>query len=180
MNEWIKGGVEPPASKYPTGTEQGRVSIETLKNLFPTIPGYSFSHLYGKLQVVNFQESPPQKISSFAPYAVQMMRVNSDGNGLDGVVLPEVAIPIATYSGRNTRAAGFAQGELCHTLGSYMPFAKTRAEREASGDSRLSIQERYSDNADYQTRLRKVAQQLVGERLMLPADAKIYESFTLP
>jgi hypothetical protein len=109
-----------------------------------------------------------------------MMRVNSDGNGVDGVVLPEVAVPIATYSGRNTRAAGFAQGELCHTLGSYMPFTKTRAERDANGDSRLSIQERYSDNSDYQARLRKVAQQLVSERLMLPTDAKIYESFTLP
>jgi hypothetical protein len=61
-----------------------------------------------------------------------------------------------------------------------MPFTKTRAERDANGDSRLSIQERYSDNSDYQARLRKVAQQLVSERLMLPTDAKIYESFTLP
>ena len=180
MDKWIKGEMLPPESKYPTGSEQGRVSIETLKNMFPTIPGYAFSTLYGKLQVVNFQENPPKKISSFAPYAVQMMRVNSDGNGVDGVVLPEVAVPIATYSGRNTRAAGFAQGELCHTLGSYMPFTKTRAERDANGDSRLSIQERYSDNSDYQARLRKVAQQLVSERLMLPTDAKIYESFTLP
>ncbi|MCX7143048.1 MAG: alpha/beta hydrolase domain-containing protein [Proteobacteria bacterium] len=119
-------------------------------------------------------------MSALAPYAVMLPRVNADGNGIDGVVLPEVAVPVATYSGRNTRAAGFAQGELCHTLGSYMPFAKTEAERKANGDPRPSIAERYRDNADYQSRLLAVAQQLVQDRLMLVPDAEDYRASTLP
>ena len=122
----------------------------------------------------------PRPVSAYAPYAVQVMRVNSDGNGIDGVVLPEVAVAVATYSGRNTRAAGYAQGELCHTLGSYIPFPRTEVERLATGDPRLSIAERYRDNADYQTKLMQVAQQLVAERLLLPADAESYRSYTLP
>jgi len=107
-------------------------------------------------------------------------RVNTDGNSVDGVVLPEVAVPVATYSGRNTRAAGYAQGELCYTLGSYMPFAKTEAERKESGDSRPSIAERYRDDLDYQSRLVAAAQQLVQDRLMLASDVEYYRTLKLP
>ena len=180
LNLWIRDGTPPPTTRYPSGPAEGRVSIDTLRNMHPVIPGYPFSTLYGKLQVVDFQQNPPRPVSAYAPYAVQVMRVNSDGNGIDGVVLPEVAVAVATYSGRNTRAAGYAQGELCHTLGSYIPFPRTEVERLATGDPRLSIAERYRDNADYQTKLMQVAQQLVAERLLLPADAESYRSYTLP
>ena len=179
MEAWIRTGTEPPASRYPVGFEQGRVSLDTLRNTYPEIPGYRFSPLYGKLQVVDFTVNPPRAVSSFAPYAITFPRVNADGNGLDGVVLPEVAVPVATYSGRNTRAAGFAQGDLCHTLGSYMPFARTAAERKASGDPRPSIEERYRDDADYRARLMEHARKLVEARLMLEADGEGYASATL-
>ena len=180
LNLWIKDGTPPPATRYPSGPAEGRVSIDTLRNMYPVIPGYPLSPLYGKLQVVDFRQNPPRPVSAYAPYAVQVMRVNSDGNGIDGVVLPEVAVAVATYSGRNTRAAGYAQGELCHTLGSYIPFPRTETERLATGDPRRSIAERYRDNADYQTKLMQVAQQLVAERLLLPADADSYRSYMLP
>lgn len=180
MEAWVAHGTVPPASRYPAGPTEGRVSIDTLRNMYPAIPGYKFSPLYGKLQLVDFNQNPPGSVSALAPYAVMLPRVNADGNGIDGVVLPEVAVPVATYSGRNTRAAGFAQGELCHTLGSYMPFAKTEAERKANGDPRPSIAERYRDNADYQSRLLAVAQQLVQDRLMLVPDAEDYRASTLP
>jgi len=180
LEAWIRNGTPPPDSRYPAGPEQGRVSVDALRNAFPAIPGYAFSPLYGKLQLVDFSASPPRPVSAFAPYAVTFPRVNADGNGIDGVVLPEVAVPVATYSGRNTRARGFAQGELCHTLGAYMPFARTEAERRASGDSRPSIAERYRDQADYQARLMGVARKLVEDRLMLEADAQAYAGATLP
>ena len=180
LEAWIKDGTPPPASRYPAGTAEGRVSIDALRNMHPSIPGYPFSPLYGKLQLVDFSKNPPELISDFAPYAVRFMRVNRDGNGIDGLVLPEVATPIATYSGRNTRAAGFAQGELCHTLGAYIPFPRTQAEREATGDPRLSIAERYRDNDDYRAKLTEVARQLVADRLLLEEDAEIYRTYSLP
>ena len=180
MEAWVSSGTAPPASRYPAGAAEGRVSIDALRNMFPTIPGYQFSPLYGKLQVVDFTQNPPSLVSGFAPYAIMLPRVNTDGNSVDGVVLPEVAVPVATYSGRNTRAAGYAQGELCYTLGSYMPFAKTEAERKASGDSRPSIAERYRDDLDYQSRLVAAAQQLVQDRLMLASDVEYYRTLKLP
>ena len=180
MEAWVSSGTAPPASRYPAGAAEGRVSIDALRNMFPTIPGYQFSPLYGKLQVVDFTQNPPSLVSGFAPYAIMLPRVNTDGNSVDGVVLPEVAVPVATYSGRNTRAAGYAQGELCYTLGSYMPFAKTEAERKASSDSRPSIAERYRDDLDYQSRLVAAAQQLVQDRLMLASDVEYYRTLKLP
>jgi len=180
MEQWIRNGIEPPISRYPAGPEQGRVSIDTLRNAYPTIPGYQFSSLYGKLQVVDFKTNPPSAVSSFAPYAVMFPRLNADGNGVDGVVLPEIAVPVATYSGRNTRAAGYARGELCHTQGSYMPFARTAVERKANGDSRLSIEERYRDESEYRARLMTQARYLVAERLMLEADVERYANAVLP
>ena len=180
MEKWIRDGIEPPASRYPVGPEQGRVSVDTLRNAYPAIPGYQFSALFGKLQVIDFKKNPPSPVSSFAPYAITFPRLNADGNGIDGVVLPEIAVPVGTYSGRNTRATGFAKGELCHTLGSYMPFARTAEERKANGDPRLSIEERYRDEADYRARLMIQARRLVTERLMLEADAESYANVVLP
>jgi hypothetical protein len=180
MEQWVQNGIEPPTSRYPAGPEQGRVSIDTLRNGYPAIPGHQFSPLYGKLQVVDFKSNPPRAVSSFAPYAILFPRLNADGNGIDGVVLPEIAVPVATYSGRNTRADGYARGELCHTQGSYMPFARTAVERKANGDSRLSIEERYRDESEYRARLITQARYLVAERLMLEVDAERYANAVLP
>ncbi|MEE9146248.1 MAG: alpha/beta hydrolase domain-containing protein, partial [Candidatus Tectomicrobia bacterium] len=58
--------------------------------------------------------------------------------------------------------------------GSYLPFAVTRTEREAHGDPRLSLQERYSSQAEYVQQVDEVAQALVAERLLLPEDAARY------
>jgi len=180
MNAWIADGTEPPPSRYPASASEGRVSIDALRNMYPTIPGAPFSPAIGKLQLVDFTANPPRPISAFAPYAIGVMAVNGDGNAEHGVVLPEVAVPIATYSGRNTRAKGYAQGELCGTLGSSIPFARTAAERRDAGDPRLSIEERYKDENDYRDKLTSAARQLVADRLMLKEDADSYASYSLP
>jgi hypothetical protein len=64
--------------------------------------------------------------------------------------------------------------ELCDRNGTYAPFAKTRAERERSGDPRPSVAERYSSRLAYVTRIKAAADALVRERLLLPADAVRY------
>ncbi len=64
--------------------------------------------------------------------------------------------------------------ELCDRDGSYIAFAKTKAEREAAGDPRLSIEERYGSRADYVAKVKAAADALVAERLLLPADAAAY------
>lgn len=69
-------------------------------------------------------------------------------------------------AGRTTRKEGYAKGDLCSTSGAAFPFAKTVADRTATGDSRLSNEERYASEADYREKLKAVADQLIEQRLM--------------
>src|SRR5207302_1060153 len=82
--------------------------------------------------------------------------------------LPPIAVPLATYTGWNLYKT--QQSELCDRDGSYIVFAKTRAEREAAGDPRPSLEERYGSRAVYAAKVREAADALVRERLLLPAD----------
>jgi hypothetical protein len=52
-----------------------------------------------------------------------------------------------------------------------VPFAKTKAERVASGDSRLSLEERYKDHAGYVAAVRAAAANAVAKGFLLQADA---------
>jgi hypothetical protein len=102
-----------------------------------------------------------------------MPRVNADGNETAG--LPSVLhqTPLGTYTGWNVTAGGFFKGQPCGggLTGGFIPFAKTKAERLASGDPRLSLEERYGTQLGYMCR---VHQAIARERLrgmLLPADA---------
>ena len=97
--------------------------------------------------------------------------VDADGNELGGLRLPEIAVPLATYTPWNWRAAQIgAAGELADFRGSFLPFAGTRAEREAAGDPRPSLEERYVSREDYLGRYAEAAAVLVRERYLLAED----------
>ena len=104
-------------------------------------------------------------------YPVLVPVTDADGNAVAGIRLPVLAAPRATYTGFNPRAEGFGAGALCTNQGSAIAFAATRAEREARGDSRLSIAERWPDQAAYVAAVRASAERLVTERLLLAEDA---------
>jgi hypothetical protein len=119
----------------------------------------------------------PKGIISFEPprlghvYPALVPAVDADGNDRAGIHLPEIAVPLATQTGWNLRhprtGAAFA---LAGVVGSYFPFARTKAAREAAGDSRLSIGERYPERASYLGRIAEAALGLTRERLLLPQD----------
>ena len=99
-------------------------------------------------------------------------QVDVDGNDVAGIRMPAVEVPRATYLGWNHRRDGFAEGELCLNTGSYLPFAETRVEREASGDPRLSIEERYPTHEAYVDKVKEAVDRLLENRLLLEEDAK--------
>jgi hypothetical protein len=103
-------------------------------------------------------------------YTILVPKVDADGNDRPGIRIPQFQVPTATYTGWNTRAAGFRQGDLCGLNGMYLPFAKTRAERLATGDPRLSLAERYSSHSDYVSRIVSAAQRQRTERFLLQED----------
>jgi hypothetical protein len=104
-------------------------------------------------------------------YPVLVPQVDEDGNEIGGLRSTSILAPIATYTGWNYRRAGFAEGELCSLFGSTFPFATSRAEREMSGDPRLSLEERYGNHEGYVASVRAAADGLVADRYLLSEDA---------
>ena len=85
--------------------------------------------------------------------------------------MPAIEAPIATYSGWNYRAKGTgAEDQFSGEAGSIFPFARTKAQRTASGDSRLSMEERYTSREQYVGRAALAAQRLASQRYMLAED----------
>jgi hypothetical protein len=97
--------------------------------------------------------------------------VDADGNDLAGIRLPEVAVPLATYTGwnfRNPEIGGTSR--LVGNTGSYIPFTRKQADREARKDPRLSIEERYASRDDYLAKVRTAVDALVRDRYLLAED----------
>jgi hypothetical protein len=105
------------------------------------------------------------------PYANLVAAVDADGNELAGIRLPDLTVPLATYTGWNVRHPDIGgPGQTLSLIGSTIPFPATRAERQASGDPRQSIEERYPSKEDYLRRVQQVAEALVAQGYLLAED----------
>jgi len=98
-------------------------------------------------------------------------KVDADGNDVGGVPSVLRQAPLGTYTGWNIIASGFDKGKICLLNGSFIPFAKTKAERTASGDTRLSLEERYGNHSAYVDVVKAAAEKAVAERFLLREDA---------
>jgi hypothetical protein len=98
--------------------------------------------------------------------------VNKDGIDVAGVRLPDVAVPLGTYTGWNLMRD--VPKDECSAMGSFIPFARSKAERIAAADPRLSLEERYGTHSNYVKAVEAAVERLVSERLLLPEDAVAY------
>ena len=102
---------------------------------------------------------------------MRLPQVDADGNDTAGIRMPATAVPLATYTGWNLRAAGIgAPDELYSMTGSFIPFARTKAGRMKTGDPRLSVEERYASKQAYLNKVQAAAGGLVKERYLLERD----------
>jgi len=179
LDRWVTEGVAPPPTTFPNLKNHTLLPLAKVQASYPAIPGARFSPLYNKLQVLDTESMPPK--ASGREYPLFFPQVDADGNPQGGIVPPEIAVPIATYSGRNVRAESFSPGELCGLAGSYIPFAATKQERMANGDPRPSIEERYKNAQDYMEKRRHAVDALVQQGFILPEDAEaLARSMPLP
>ena len=111
----------------------------------------------------------PPRILGVVPTLVP--RVNEDGNETAGVPSVQMQAPLGTYLGWNTVRSGFFAGQGCGFQGGWIPFAKTKAERLANLDPRLSLEERYGTHDAYVALVRRAAERAVRDRFLLPEDA---------
>jgi hypothetical protein len=112
-------------------------------------------------------------VRSTSPYPFFVPTTDRDGNGVAGVRMVEIAVPVATYTGWALRA-GPAAGDGCDEHGQMIPFPATKAERLASGDPRLSIEERYLTREDYVAKVTDAARRLARDRFLLEEDVQRY------
>ena len=108
---------------------------------------------------------PPKLVGT--PYPVFVPKADADGNDIAGIRMPEVAVPVATYTGWALRADGL---DGCDSNGQKLDFAKTKAARLASGDPRPSLEERYADHATYVELVGRAARALKEQRFLLEED----------
>lgn len=99
---------------------------------------------------------------------------DADGNNVAGIRLPEVSVPLATYSGWALRLLPTGADEGCDGAGRKMPLRKSVASRVAIKDPRLSIDERYTSRDDYIAQMTQAANARMAQRLLLQEDVDRY------
>ena len=181
LDDWADRGIEPPASTYPDVRRGTLATVDEVARRFPAIPGVAFPTRVNGLDALGFGPTfgagggrqtvlPPTRGGS---YQVLVPTTDRDGHDVAGIHTVDIAAPVGTNTGWNLHAAGPRGRDLCSLTGSFFPFARTRAERMASGDPRLSLEERYGDHAGFVAAVRQAADESVARRLLLPEDAEV-------
>jgi hypothetical protein len=193
LDEWSTIGTPPPPSRVPRFADGTLVPPLPQSAVgFPNIPGVTYTGLkttrylrdygsnsyydggpFGGVPVFNppIVSTPYEDNSANGPiYPSFVPKTDSDGNDIAGVRLPDVTVPLATYTGWALRAGPQAD-DGCENAGQYIPFARTQADRIAAGDPRQSIEERYPSFGEYHSAVMRAIDDLVKDRLMLCEDA---------
>jgi hypothetical protein len=168
MEKWVRQGVPPPPSRYPR-LQDGNL-VRSTDVAYPELPGVTSPR--GVLTGVRGLNSLIAKDGGAGtPLPLLASQVDKDGNELGGLRLPEVMVPLATTAGWNFRKPAIGGTRLLYPLlGSYVPFASTKAERERAHDPRLSIEERYQSRDQYLKQVQDAAASLVKDGYVLAGD----------
>lgn len=181
LTEWVAKGIPPPDSRYPTLADGSLVPEASLK--LPAISGlnkpndlanpmfdYEFGPHLNTSDLSGYIDNQPPLIRQVV--SILVPKVDADGNEQSGIpsVLHEAAL--GTYLGWNVTRTGVYAREISTLSGSFVPFAKTRADRVKHGDPRLSIEERYGDREGYVCAVQSAARRSVNARFLLDEDAE--------
>jgi len=176
MDRWTADGTLPPPSRYPHIADGTLVPPDRLK--FPKVPSVTTSTAVHKAYRADYGPRfategivtvEPPKIGNAFPILVP--QVDADGNGIAGIRMPELSVPLATYTGWNLfNARSGPVDALSSMQGSYIPLSRTSADRKRSTDPRLSVEERYRDKDQYIGLVTKAALDLIDHGYLLSED----------
>ena len=178
LDNWVSGHAKPPASRYPRIDDGTLVDLDTWRRAFPKIPGVELPPDYYRPCRLDFgprfrsegiADLVPPKMGK--PFGTLIPAVDADGNELAGVRLPDVAVPLGTYTGWNLRtAASGPEGILTRLDGMYLPLATTQQQRRERDDPRPSVRQRYPTRQAYLARMTEVTLELYREGFLLADD----------
>ena len=189
LDRWVTDGTPAPASQHPRLDNGTAVAAEDAAEALRAIPGLNTPEPMRRFQRLDFGPDPrvatnvPVKVGE--PYPLLVPSVDADGNEQAGIRLPLTIVPLATHTGWNLRHAEIGgEGQILSSggatggtlAGSSIPFPATREERQASGDPRISIEERYASRDDYLAQIRKSAEGLVEQGYVLDEDVELLVS----
>jgi hypothetical protein len=175
MDDWVRDGKLPPESRYPKLADKTLVRREDLR--FPAVPGVTVPERVHQALRLDFGPQWKDRVITKQPpgvgkpFPVFVPQVDADGNDLGGVRLPELDVPLATYTGWNLRdpKSGMPK-ERVSFLGSFFPLPKTKSDSDAAHDPRKSIADRYQSRDDYLQKFSAAAKKLAADRFLLPDD----------
>jgi hypothetical protein len=169
LDAWVVSGQAPPPTRVPTLADG--TLVEADKTGFPAIPGAAVVRRTNRV-------APPSDWADPKPaektYRTLVCKVDADGNEAAGIRLPDIAVPLATYTGWNEYKPPYPSGEIADRDGSCLPLPIDKAARVAAGDPRSSIAERYASGPDYVAKVQAVVSALLKDRLLLQEDADRY------
>lgn len=182
LTDWVTKNIQPPASVYPRLDRGELAQPDHAAMGFPLIPGaplpdnlinplldYDFGAEFSYSDLSGVMTMQPPAIKRVLPSLVP--KVDADGNEASGIASALHQAPLGTYLGWNVTDKGFYKGRGCGFAGGFIPFAKTKAERLADGDPRLSLEERYKDHEGYVAAVKKAVARLLQQHFLLPEDA---------
>jgi hypothetical protein len=185
LDDWVSTSREPPHNRVPRLADKTLAPALPQSGMgFPNIPGVVYNGIHHTGDLLDFGPRFDDGILTVlpprvdTPYKIYVPKTDRDGNDIAGIHTPDVAVPLATYTGWALRAS--APGDPvpivdgCDASGQRLPFAATKTARLAAGDPRLSLQERYKDHATYVSLVTTAAQRLEDERLLLDQDVQAY------
>jgi hypothetical protein len=178
LDDWIRTGREPPPSRYPRIDDGTLVDFHAQHTGWKPLPGVIYPRVVQRAELLDFgagfhalreiTQHPPRRLGE---YGVLVPACDATNNERGMLLLPAVAVPVATYTGWNLRRREVgAETELLSLKGSYIPLPRTKIERLAAGDPRPSLEELYDDAKTYLRRFEEAAHKLVAERYLLEED----------
>jgi len=181
LDRWVTTGKPAPPSCHPRLADGTAVPSQTLAAAFTKLPGVRFPPQTLHALRLDYGPETHRGRTVQLPaiegeaYPALVSAVDTDGNEIAGIRLPDLTVPLATHTGWNLRHQEVGNPDLVIGItgglaGWTLPFPATRADREATGDPRLSLEERYLSRADYVRQVRMAAQALVEQGYLLAED----------
>jgi hypothetical protein len=180
LDRWASGGEDPPPSRYPRLADGTAVMPKRLRDVFTAIPGVGFPAHPPQVIRLDFGPDAASGVATTMPpregkpFPHFVPAVDRDGNEVSGIRLPDLTVPLATYTGWNLRHPQMAAPDrLMSLMGSTIPFPATPEESAATGDPRRSIVERYPTRESYLEQVRQQARRLIDEGFLLADDLEL-------
>ena len=175
MDEWVRSGKEPPPSAYPRLADKTLVDWREAESGWHAPPGVRYPEVIQQPEQLDrgpdfyrFRRSSIEPPISRGHYGINVPAYGPDNNELGTLLLPSVATPVGTYTSWNLRSRSIgAANELLGLSGGYIPFLKTKLDREQTGDPRPALLERYGNFTEYARQYRAAVDALVSQRYLL-------------